>query len=299
MQKIELHPLVEKLNPNFSRYPKFIKALVLNILGKILHLSEINKFLEKNIDNYNIQFIDEIFEYINFSFRISNKDITRIPSEGKLIVIANHPIGSLDSLAIIKTISEIRRDVKIVANDTLHYVNNINGLLLPIKLDSKLPQRDNLIQIGKALEREEAVIMFPAGEVSRLKGLKVVDGKWSKGAVYFSKKHGCPILPMHIDAKNSSLFYFISAIYKPLSTLLLVHELFNKKNRTITITIGDPIPAKVFVNSFINYKTQIKLLKKHTYALSKNKKGIYLTEENIIHPISPKLIHKEIIMQKF
>jgi putative hemolysin len=294
MNTIDTQVLFESSYPNFNKFSNSIQKILIKLVNRILKISEINNFIEKNSDITNIHFIDEIFEYLNFSFRISNKDIRRIPSEGRLVVVSNHPIGSLDSLAIIKAISEIRPDVKILATDLLIHIKNIGGLLLPFKLDSKLPQRENVRRVAASLENEEAVILFPAGEVSRLKGIRVMDSKWNKGAIYFSKKLNAPILPMYVDARNSIFFYLTSAVNKSLATLLLSRELFNKKNKTINISIGDPIPANAFSNSYINDKVQAKLLRKHTYSIPKNKKGIYKTEENIIHPVSSKIIRKEL-----
>lgn len=295
MQKINIDKIIDERYPSFFKNkPKFFKNISLALFEKILHIKAINKVIEKNKDLRNIDFIDEIFEYLNFSFRISHKDIQRIPSEGRLICVSNHPIGSLDSLSLIKAVSEIRRDVKIVANDVLMNIINLRNIFLPFNLESRSTQKQNIIAIGEALEKEMAVIIFPAAEVSRLNWFKVSDGKWHKGAIHFSKKYKSPILPIFVDAKNSIFFYLFSIIHKGLSKVLLAHELFNKKNKTINIKIGDPIPPMAFTNNSINDKYQIKLLKKHVYLIAKNKSGIYTTEKNIIHPINRQTIKREL-----
>ena len=295
MNEISIQSIIDERYPHFFRNkPSFFKRSVIKTLDKILYINEINRVIKKNEGLKNFEFIEEVFEYLNFSFKISNKDIKRIPSEGRLIVVANHPIGSLDSLAILKAISEIRTDVKIVANDILTKFENINDLLLPYNIESIKMQRANISTIQSALDEEMAVIIFPAAEVSRLKLLTVRESKWHKGAVYFAKKFNSPILPVFINAKNSILFYTVSAINKAVSTVLLAHELFNKKNKTIEIKIGDPIPAKAFSNNYLNAQTQIKLLKKHVYSLHKGKGNIFITEKNVIHPIDRKAIKREL-----
>ena len=295
METINIAKLIDDRYPSlFTKKPKFFKSITIGLFEKILHLKKVNSFIEKNSDVKNIEFIDEIFEMLNFSFRIANKDIKRIPSEGRLICVANHPIGSLDSLSLLKLISEIRTDVKIIANDVLMNIKNIEDLLLPFNLDSTSAQRQNLKAIGEVLEKEMAVIIFPAAEVSRLKWVHIRDGKWHKGPLYFSKKFNAPVLPIYVEAKNSLFFYLFSALHKGLSRVLLSHELFNKKNKTINIKVGDPIPPLAFTNNFINDKYQTKLLKKHVYLIAKNKSGIYKTEKNIIHPIDRKAIKSEL-----
>jgi len=50
------------------------------------------------------------------------------------VIIANHPIGSLDGLALLKMVSEVRSDVKIVANDLLMKLPPLQSMLLPVRV---------------------------------------------------------------------------------------------------------------------------------------------------------------------
>ncbi len=295
MKKIDLEQIILKnTNNRFLQIPQVFREIILFFLKKILYINQINSFINEH-DHYGPkQFINELFDHLNFSFLISNSDIQKIPSEGKLICVANHPIGSLDSLSLLKAVLEIRSDVKIVANEILVNIDNLKPHLLPFRLDSKQMQRDNISSIHEALNKDFALIFFPAAEVSRLKWCRITDSKWHKGAIFFAKQHNVPILPVFIGARNSLLFYFASLLNKKLSTLLLAHELFNKKNKTIHIKIGDVIPAKAFSSSYINDIYQAKLLKKHVYQIGNNRKVIYTTEKNVIHPIERKIIKGEL-----
>jgi len=294
MKTINLKDVVESRYPAFKKKSRWLQSFAMWLFERILHLREINSFIEKNAQVYGINLIDEVFEMLNFSFSISHKDMKKIPAEGRLICVSNHPIGSLDGMALVRALVEIRPDVKIVANEILMTIENLREYFLPFTLDTTTAQKKNIEAIGAALEREEAVIIFPAGEVSRLRGLTVTDGRWNKGPIYFSKKFSAPILPMFVKAKNSGFFYLFSWIHYSLSQVLLAHEMFNKKNKTIKIRIGDPIPAKAFSSNMINDKVQIKLLRKHTYLVGRGKVGIYATEKNIIHPVAKKLLKQEL-----
>ncbi len=286
--------LEEKLQHTIATKYLLTRKLVFEFLKKIFYAKKINEFLNTNKNKYGVEIIDELFEYLNFTYKVSNKDIKKIPSEGRLIVIANHPIGSLDGLALLKLIYEIRKDVKIIVNDILYSIDNLKEYFIPVNVFGRQFTRNSYDEIGKQLESEGALIIFPAGEVSRLKWFTVADKKWNSGAVSFAKKYKSPILPIYIDAKNSWYFYLLSSIYKLLSTFLLIHELFNKKDKTINILIGDPIPAKSFTENLITAFYQTKLLRKHLYNLRKSNKNIFVTEKNIIHPIDRKLIKKEL-----
>jgi len=294
MEKFNLKELIENRYPGFMKYPALLRRLFVLAAEKTMRSADINKFLEKNSEVRGMAFIDEIFDFLNFSFYVSHKDSQKIPSEGKVVLVANHPIGSLDGLALLRAVYNIRRDVKIVANDILMQIDNLRELFLPYNIEKISAQKQNIRAIQAALENEEAVIIFPAAEVSRLRGIRIVDKRWNKGPVYFARKFNAPILPVFVKARNSAFFYLFSAINKPVSRLLLPRELFNKKNKTIKFVIGEPIPAKVFAAGYIDDRIQIKLLKKHVYDIGKNRQGVFLTEKNIIHPVEKKILKKEL-----
>src|SRR3546814_2800278 len=77
-------------------------------------------------------------------------------------------VGSSDLLALLDLVGKVRRDVRIVANDVLSLVEPLSELLLPLRILGGNAGADSLRAIGRALENEECVIVFPAGEVSRL-----------------------------------------------------------------------------------------------------------------------------------
>ena len=243
--KIELKDILDRYYPQYlTGYPRAIKKIVYLLIEKVLYLSEINDFLEKHEDKTGLAFNDEILEYLNFSYVASKKDRDKIPSEGRLICVSNHPLGGIDGCVLVKMISEVRPDVKIVVNDIVKNVENLNGIFLTYNIDDRKIQRKNIQQISRSLLNEEAIIIFPAGEVSRptLKGIK--DTNWKKGALFLSKKFNAPVLPVYVKAKNSFLFYLLSVLNKKLSTILLPHEIFNKNGKSAIIKIGDPIPPK-------------------------------------------------------
>ncbi len=294
MQPIDIRRIIIEKNPQFLKnYPSFIRNTVFTVIEKFLRINEINRFIEKNQDIKDIDFIDELFEYLDFSYIVSKKERDRIPSEGRLIIISNHPLGGLDGLALLKLVSEVRQDFRIVVNDVLSGIENLSGLFLPINIFNSELQRENFLKISEALKKEEAVIIFPAGEVSRLTASGIKDSPWNKGVLTFARKFNTDILPIHISARNSIWFYIFSLLHKRASVFLLPGELFKKRNRNILIKVGEPISSSTIFNSIDSAKIQLKLLRKHLYRIGKNKKGVYRTEKCVIHPPD----HKEVIKQ--
>ena len=118
MNKLDLNTILSnKFEQYFSGKPRIVRDVIFGFLNRILYIDKINDFIERYGHLDAKQFINELFDEMNFSFLASNHDLHKIPTEGKLICVANHPIGSLDSLALLKSFLEIRSDVKIIANE--------------------------------------------------------------------------------------------------------------------------------------------------------------------------------------
>ncbi|MFN3195898.1 MAG: lysophospholipid acyltransferase family protein [Chlorobiota bacterium] len=277
---------------NFKFLELYDNSFISKYIDSTLKLDIISKYVSE-LEFEGFEFISNLLRELNISYTISGKDKMRIPSEGRLIIVSNHPLGGLDALVLINAISEIRDDIKVLANDILLNISQLKELFIPVGIFKKTDFKKTALLIEKSMLQEEVLIIFPAGEVSRLKGMKVLDKKWNKTPVKLSKRYNSPILPVFVNNKNSILFYLTSILNKNLSTLLLPRELLKKNNSNINIIIGDMIPPIAF-NHYMTDTLQAKLLKKHCYRINTNKKLIFKTQKNVLHPISPKLIKKEL-----
>ena len=126
---IDVEKMITKKYPKLKNN-KIIKGAISKFADSFVHEAQINEFLQKNKHLGSFEFIDEALEYLNFNFLVSDKDVQNIPSSGRVVIIANHPLGSLDALALIKLISNIRKDIKVVANDFLEVISPIKSLLI-------------------------------------------------------------------------------------------------------------------------------------------------------------------------
>ncbi|MCO7225657.1 lysophospholipid acyltransferase family protein [Pleionea sp. CnH1-48] len=268
--------------------------LVTGVLKYLLHERECRQF-EKDYPHLDgLDFVEQTLDYFDFSYAISNRDRERIPASGRVVIVANHPIGSLDGLALLKLISEIRNDVKVVANDMLMALKPLHSLILPVNNMEGNTPKENLKKINEHLENEGVVIIFPAGEVSRMSFSGVKDGEWRSGFLNIARSANAPILPLFVDARNSMAFYLASFVYKPLATLLLVKEMMKQTKKTVTIKAGDMIPFEQFKSGKLKKKPLVQLFRKHLYKIGKNRPGVFKTQSAIAHPESPCLVYEEL-----
>jgi hypothetical protein len=80
---------------------------------------------------------------------------------------------------------------------------------------------------------------------------------------------------------------------------LLPYELFNKKNKSYEIKIDHPISPKAFNTKYQRIEFLTKSLKKHLYLIGRNKKGVFETEKNVIHPVSARQLRSQLYNNDF
>lgn len=291
---LNIEQAISQKFPAFKSQKPWLRQSTLSLLRRITHEQEVNRFLDQHHSLRGFDFIEAVLDYFNFSYRISSRHRHNIPATGRVVIVANHPLGALDGLSLLRLVGEIRRDVRIVANDMLMQFDALQSLFLPVDNLTSRTRKPGFKAIIDALNREEAVIVFPAGEVSRMRPNGIRDGRWHSGFLNFARKTRSPILPVHIDARNSSLFYSTSMVYKPLSGMLLAHEMFNQQAKTIEMRVGEPIDYDQIAALPLVKSEKAKLVRRHLYRLARNKKPLFKTRQTVAHPQERRAIKKEL-----
>jgi putative hemolysin len=233
---LSVEKLIRERFPAFAAKPALVRQPVVKALQWILREKQVNDFVRFIDGRRGLAYNDGIVEYFQLGYRTYGCE--QIPASGPLVIVANHPLGALDGAALIQTVSRVRGDVRMVVSDILLQFSPAREILLPVDNLSGRCNRGNVSEIDAALARGEAVIFFPAGEVSRLSPNGLRDSEWRKGFLRAAAKAQAPILPAHIGGRNSLLFYSLSMLYKPLAMLLLAREIFANHALQFDIHLG-------------------------------------------------------------
>ncbi|MEA3419789.1 MAG: lysophospholipid acyltransferase family protein, partial [Campylobacterota bacterium] len=270
--------------PRVDKVPSLLRQSMFKFLKRMFHEDQVNDFLLENRHKDSFAFIEAILDYFDIDIQISKNELNNIPSYGRVVIVANHPLGTLDALALLHLIKDIRKDIKIVANSFLHTFENISELLIPVDSVNEKMDKKSVKSIYQALSEEKAVIIFPSGEVSRVRPNGVKDTRWKSGFYKIASKMKVPILPVHIQAKNSKNFYLLSMLNRSLATAALPHEMFKFKGKNIGFTIGSMIPYEAYHIPSLSKKESVKLLRKHYHRIAKGKIGLFKTYNEIALP---------------
>lgn len=279
--------------PRLTRLP-LIAPSIRALLRHLLREDQFAGFTEQYPHLRGMDFVEQILDSFQCTYTVADRERENIPASGRVMIVANHPIGTLDGLALLKLVHLSRPDVRIVANDLLDAVKPLQPCLLSVKVMTGITLKEQISRIDQALANEEAVIIFPAGEVSRFSPAGIRDGRWQKGFLRLASRAKAPILPIHVHGRNSLSFYTASMLSKPLSTLMLIGEMFRRQRQPLRLTIGGLIPFTAYNGLKIREKDKVDLFHKHLYRIGAGKKGIFATETAIAHPERRAVLKKDI-----
>ena len=192
----------------------------------------------------------EALDYMSdlMDLRVAVMNPERIPVGGRCIIVANHPTGIADGIAVFDAIRARRADAVFFANaDALRVSPRLGEAVIPVEWvvakRTREKTRATLLAAKEAFEAERCVVMFPAGRLSRVApDGSVTDPEWAATAASLARKYNAPVVPVHVAGPKSTLFHLFDRVSPELRDITLFHELLNKKKKAFQLKVGKPIP---------------------------------------------------------
>ena len=190
----------------------------------------------------------EVFEYLSraltLDVRVKNKE--RIPNEGAFMLVSNHPTGIADGVAVYDLLKDCRPDMMFFANrDAIRVNPRLVEVVIPVEWreehKSKLKARETLKITNRSIEEQKVTVLFPSGRIAYWADGGLNERPWKSSAVGMARKYNLPVLPIHMTARNSGLFYWFARLADELRDMTVFHELLNKRNGRFDITVGNMI----------------------------------------------------------
>ena len=263
---INVEEIIREKNPKLA---KVLPGFVLRYIKRVIHEKEVNEFIHLHGGKHDMEFVRAVLAEFEVKLNVVGEE--NIPAQGGCIIASNHPLGGLDALALFETISKKRSDMRFIVNDILLQLKNLEGLFIGVNKHGK-NSAQMLEEIDKLYASEKAVLIFPAGLVSRKHGSRVSDLEWKKSFITKAKKYQRNIIPVFIDARNTNWFYNLArwrkrmGIGANIEMFYLVDEMYHQRHKTITLIFGEPIPFDTFDKRHSDHKWA-ELVKEHVYAL--------------------------------
>ena len=246
-----------------------------SLLKRLFYEDEFQQFAAAHCHLKGLDMVEQVLEHLDILCTVSARDLEQIPEHGPLVIIANHPTGTLDGLALLYAVSRVRHDVKVVTNRMLTHLEPLSSLFIPVDNMGGRTAKSSLVQMEQHLQNAGVLIFFPAGEVSRPTRKGIRDKKWHSGFIKLAGKLRVPLLPVHIQAHNSLLFYASTLVSPTLAMLLLMQQMFRRRHSQLPIKIGQQIAWHHWHSATLSSREMAEQCRQHVMRLGKGVPGVF------------------------
>jgi putative hemolysin len=196
-------------------------------LMKKMKINNLNTVVKEAGNLEGAAFSSHILETIGVKVQVDASDMENIPAEGAFIVIANHPYGGIESLALLSTIAQVRPDTLYMGNFLLKKIPNLEKCIIGVNPFENVQNSSSISGLKitfKTLKDGIPVAIFPAGEVSSydFRTNSITDKEWHPVVGKIIAKAGVPILPIYFHGNNGIFFSLLKSVHPMLQTSKLI-----------------------------------------------------------------------------
>lgn len=242
----EVFSLAEVLDGPFSRPFRFTAERLLGLpeLERLRHAAQ------QGSDSDACTFLSRALDLMHVDLEVSAQDLGRIPATGPTVVVANHPFGAIEGMALARALLGVRPDVRVLVNFILGRIPELRDLFFLVDpFETAASPRRSLAALRQAIRwvgDGGMLMIFPSGEVSHLdlRRRRVRDPRWLPTAARIIRRTKCQVVPIYFLGRNSMLFQLAGLIHPMLRTGLLPRELLKSQGTILRAKVGKAIPYK-------------------------------------------------------
>jgi len=250
-------------------------SLVQPLFDRKFGFHEVNIHYQNILNKKNTQtirgFCQACLDYLNIEVEITEELKEAIAEPGPVVVVANHPLGGMDSMALMGMMAEVRQENwKMVANRLLRSIEALKErTVFVLPNSSKANKAQNfkaLKEMQSCLKEEGALVMYPAARVSwqHSDSGAVFDLPWSKHPLMMAKRAGARIVFVNISGENSENFMKIQPNQFTKRSIALVRELLDSRGKKIKLTHSSTmLPEQV--EKLMKLPNKEEILRAHAY----------------------------------
>lgn len=258
-----------------------VKRILAPIKKPLMHVTRIDNLFSIYGDiaerDTPLDFCRGALERLNITVEAQGTGLSDLPVDKPLVVVSNHPFGGIEGVALMAELLPLRPECKFLANFLLGIMPELRPCMIEVNpFETKEARRANIRGLRNAITHVSeggSLVAFPAGEVSHLQPKMggIVDPVWNRNVARIIRKTNADVLPLYFHGRNSLFFNMMGMVHPLARTALLPAQLYNKRNKKITYSVGNIIPASTIKN-FASEDDVTNYLRVRSYSLNKRVK---------------------------
>ena len=243
-----------------------------------------------------LEFASDALRVLGITPQVVPADLSdRIPAQGPVLVVSNHPFGGVEALVLAHVLRKIRPDVRFLANAALGVFSELRPAIIPT--DSLTRSQRNVRSIRSCqahLDSGGLLVVFPAGKVSvyHTDGARYADADWNRLVGHLVRHTGASVVPVFFDGRNSRLFKLVGRIWERARIALLARELLGLRGRTVKAHVGRPIASHDLKGLTVDGITRFARLM--AYVLEPEPVAAFKPADRLLEPIAPPAAREEL-----
>jgi putative hemolysin len=171
-----------------------------------------------------------------------------LPADAPLVIVANHPFGIGDGIALLALAEQLGRPYRILINADFMRMPEIRPHALPIDFSGTPAATAANIrtrrEARRLLQDGITIVVFPAGGVATAERPfgKAEELPWKSFTARLIQLTEAAVLPVYFEGQNSALFHLVSRYSLSLRLALLVSEFRYSVGASIKTHVGDVVP---------------------------------------------------------
>jgi putative hemolysin len=233
-----------------STFPHPIQRFTIQTLelltGKIRLLRLIRRFENMGIPDGQ-GFWKQALDVMGIPLTTPIEQSNRIPKDGPLVIVANHPHGLVDGMVLAELIGRQRTDYKILTRSLLTGVGEIEQFMIPVPFPHEDDARQQNLEMRKRamdhLKDGGCIVLFPSGVVASSDTMfgPAVEREWNPFTSKMIQRSNARVVPVFFPGSNSRLYQMANRISPPIRQGLLLYEVVHALNKAQAPIVGHAI----------------------------------------------------------
>jgi len=242
--------------------------------GKLTVLRMVRKFERQNIEVQGQAFWRGALDIMGIPLTTPQDQIDRIPKDGPVVIVANHPHGMVDGMIFADLVGRVRQDYRILTRPVLTGLDEAaSSFMIPVPFPHDPEAQRKMVEMrGKAmghLAQGGAVALFPSGVVMSSDTWMgpAIEREWNVFTAKMIRRSGARVVPIFFPGSNSRLYQWACKISPLLRQGLLLHEIVRSCHKPQSPVVGEPLTEKQMAQLETDPRGFMAWLRQHTLDL--------------------------------